>query len=318
MKIAFLYAGQGSQKVGMGKDLYDKNEIFRSVIDSINIDFSVKDMMFYGDEKVLSDTRFTQPCLAAFAMGVTEVLRKSDIEPSYSAGLSLGEYCALYSAGVFDGKTLMDTVNFRGKVMKESTGNMQFRMSAIMGLDRQILLEICNDTMQSFVNMGTEDQYVTISNYNCPGQYVICGTEEAAKEAEERATKRGAKRCIPLKVSGPFHTRYMKMAGDKLDMYFRNIKFEEMKFPVIFNTTARPIDKGQKISDILVQQVQNSIYMEDIITYLEKCGVDTIIEIGPGRALSGFVKRTTKMINAYAIEDYDSLNKIVKMIKEGH
>lgn len=316
MKIAYLYAGQGSQKVGMGKDLYEKNEIFRRSIDQLQVDFDFKDLMFHGDEEILSDTRYTQPCMAAFAIGVTNVLCDLGITPAYSAGLSLGEYCALFAAGVFDEQTLIQTVNFRGKVMKEAARDIRCRMSAVLGLDRNTLLNICMNTMKAF-SAKNKEEYVTITNYNCPGQYVICGTERAVEQAEILAKESGAKRCMRLKVSGPFHTKFMKTAGDQLQQYFSKINFGNMKFPVIFNTTARPIEKGQSISNILVQQVQSSIYMEDIITYLEKCGVDTIIEIGPGKALSGFVKRTSKKMVSYAIEDEESLHSVVKMIQKG-
>lgn len=307
MKLAFLYAGQGSQKVHMGLDLYNNNEIFRDKIDSLNVDFNFKALMFNGDEKTLSQTRYTQPCLAAFAVGVTEVLKRENIIPQYAAGLSLGEYSALYAAGVFDVQTLMDVVSFRGKEMEKAAQGIECKMSAVLGLESNVLKDICKKV--------SEREYVTVSNYNCKGQYVICGTEGGVTQAEKLAVEAGAKRCIKLKVSGPFHTGFMKPAGDALKKYFEKIEFGEMTFPVLFNTTASELEENQTIKDILVKQVQSSIYMEDIIKKLDTLGVDTIIEIGPGKTLSGFVKRTSDNIRCYSIEDTESMNRTIDSIR---
>ena len=308
MKLAFLFAGQGSQKVGMGKDLYDGNETFRNIIDSLDADFDIKKLMFEGPMEQLSQTRYTQPCMAAFAAGVVGVLREKGIVPDYSAGLSLGEYSALHSAGVFDVQQLFDLVSFRGKAMEEAAEGIECKMSAVMGLESQVLDDICKEVTNS-----AEDKYVTVSNFNCKGQYVICGDIEAVEEAEVKAKEAGAKRCVALKVSGPFHTKFMKPAGDKLQGYFENIEFGKMNFPVIFNTTANELQADENIKDLLVKQVQSSIYMEKTIELLEKNGVDTIIEIGPGKVLSGFVKKTAPSINTYAIEDMQGLEQVLEM-----
>lgn len=310
MKTAFLYAGQGSQKVGMGKDLYEQNEIFRSVLDSLEMDFDIKELMFEGPMEQLSQTRYTQPCMAAFAAGVTEILKKEGITPDYAAGLSLGEYSALHSAGVFDTQTFINLVSFRGKAMEDAAKGIECRMSAVMGLESDALKEICDKICEE-----NTFGYVTVSNYNCKGQYVICGDVNAVSEAENRAKEAGAKRCVPLKVSGPFHTKYMKPAGDALANYFEQIEFGTMQFPVIFNTTALELQEGESIKDLLERQVQSSIYMEKTIEYLEKQGVDTVIEIGPGKALSGFVKRTATNIKAYAIEDMQGLNEVLELFR---
>ncbi|MBQ4068543.1 MAG: ACP S-malonyltransferase [Lachnospiraceae bacterium] len=309
MKLAFLYAGQGSQKVGMGKDIYDNNETFKNVIDKVSkvVDIDLKKLMFEGPMEDLSQTKFTQPCMAAFAAGVTKVLKENSIEPEYVAGLSLGEYSALNCAEVFDEETLVKLVAFRGNAMEEAAKGIECKMSAVMGLDSEILDKICEE----ICNEG--NGYVAVSNYNCKGQYVVCGDNEAVSKAEEKAKEAGAKRCMPLKVSGPFHTKYMNPAAEELNKYFADMDFNEMKYPVVFNTTAKELQADENIKDILVKQVANSIYMEKTIEYLEAKGVDTVIEIGPGKALSGFVKRTSDNITAYAVENIEDINKVIEM-----
>lgn len=309
MKLAFLYAGQGSQKVGMGKDLYDNNETFKFVIDRVQnvVDIDLKKLMFEGPMEDLSQTKFTQPCMAAYAAGVTKVLKENGIEPEYVAGLSLGEYSALNCAEVFDEKTLVKMVAFRGNAMEEAAKGIECKMSAIMGLDSEVLDQICEEIRNE--NEG----YVTVSNYNCKGQYVVCGENVAVEKVEAKAKEAGAKRCMPLKVSGPFHTKFMDAAAEALEKYFADIEFGNMKYPVIFNTTAQELKAEENIKDILVKQVANSIYMEKTIEYLESNGVDTVIEIGPGKALSGFVKRTSENIQTYTIESIDDLNKVIEL-----
>lgn len=310
MKIAFLYAGQGSQKTGMGKDFYENCPEFREILDAVSLDFDVKDVMFNGPEEKLSQTRYTQPCMAAFAAGVTAILKKEGICAEYVAGLSLGEYSALHAAGVFDAKTLVELVAFRGKAMEEAAKGIECKMSAVMGLESKPLQEICDKVC------ATTGKYVTVSNFNCTGQYVVCGEEEAVAEAERLAKEAGAKRCMPLKVSGPFHTRFMQPAGEALKQKFEEITFGDMQIPVIFNTVANELPEGKNIPELLVQQVQSSIYMEDTIKLLQAKGVDTIVEIGPGKVLSGFVKRTASGMTSYTIEDMDSLHTALEALRQ--
>lgn len=307
MKLAFLYAGQGSQKVGMGQDIYEQNETFRKVIDGAEPDFDVKRLMFEGPMEQLSQTRYTQPCMAAFAAGVTDILKEHGIVPDYVAGLSLGEYSALYCAGVFEKNELIRLVAFRGQEMEKAAEGIACKMSAVIGLDSEVLNNICKKVTES------KSGYVTVSNYNCTGQYVICGEEKAVNLAEEKAKEAGAKRCMPLKVSGPFHTMYMKPAGDALREYFKRIDFNEMQIPVVFNTTAKELQENETVPELLELQVQNSIYMEKTIKYLKEQGVDTVIEIGPGKTLSGFVKRTVEGIECYSVEDMQGLQKVLEM-----
>jgi len=309
MKLAFLYAGQGSQKAGMGKDFYENRPEFAEILDAVNLDFDLKELMFQGSEEKLSQTRYTQPCMAAFAAGVTAILKKEGIVPDYVAGLSLGEYSALHAAEVFDAKTLIELVAFRGKVMEDAANGIDCKMSAVMGLESGKLQEICDKVCE------TTGKYVTVSNFNCTGQYVICGDEPAVATAETMAKEAGAKRCMPLKVSGPFHTKFMQPAGEALEQKFEEITFGEMSVPVIFNKVASELPEGKTISELLVEQVQSSIYMEDTIKLLFAKGVDTIVEIGPGKVLSGFVKRTASEMISYTVEDMESLQTALEALK---
>ena len=254
MKLAFLYAGQGTQHPGMGRDLYETYPAFRQVLDSAQLDFDLKELCFEGPEEKLSQTQYTQPCMVAFAAGVTAVLREKGIIPEVAAGLSLGEYSALQAAGVF-------------------------------------------------------------ANYNCPTQLVIAGDAAAVEKAGELALQAGAKRVVPLKVSGPFHTSLMAPAGEALAEKFRSVAFGEMSFPVLFNCKGGPMEAGETIPELLVRQVQSSVYLEDTIRAMAGMGVDTIVEIGPGKALSAFVKKTEKGIKTYAVETVEDIEKLCEALK---
>ena len=222
MKLGFLYAGQGSQHPGMGADLYEAYPAFRRVLDAAQaeVDFDIKQTCFEDPEGVLNQTRYTQPCMVAFAAGLTAVLREKGVVPAAAAGLSLGEYSALHAAGVFDAQTAARLTAFRGKAMEEAAGGRDSAMMAVLGLDREPLQAAC----EAAADLGV----VVIANYNCPGQLVIGGDKAAVEKAAALAKEKGAKRCMPLKVSGPFHTPLMKPAGEALERYFQGISFGEI------------------------------------------------------------------------------------------
>ena len=307
MKLAFVYAGQGSQKVGMGRDFYEQYPAFRQALDSAPVDFDLKGLSFEGPEEQLTRTRYTQPCMAAFAIGVTDVLYGLGVRPAAAAGLSLGEYSALYAAGVFDRDTLLRTVAFRGRAMEQAAAGLDCGMTAVLGLDREKLQEACGQAS----GLGV----VQICNYNCPGQLVIGGERAAVDKAGELARELGARRCMPLKVSGPFHTGLMKRAGDALAAYFRDMTFHDMALPVYFNCKGAPMEAGETIPALLERQVQAPVYWEDTVRRLEQDGVDTIVEIGPGRTLSAFVKKTAPAIRTYAIDTAADLVKTAAALK---
>ena len=307
MSLAFLYAGQGSQHPGMGADLYEAHPAFRAVLDAAGVDFDLKTTMFTDPDGVLNLTEYTQPCMVAFAAGMTALLAERGIVPDYAAGLSLGEYSALQCAGVFTAPQAISLAAFRGKAMAAAAAGRPCGMTAVLGLDREKLQEACRQAAGAGV--------VEIANYNCPGQLVIGGEQAAVDQAAALAKELGAKRCLPLKVSGPFHTSLLAPAGDALREKFKETAFGAMRIPVLFNCLGREMGPEDTIPALLEKQVQTSVYMEDAIRRLAELGVDTIVEIGPGKALIGFVKKTAPAIKTYAVEtcaDLDALSAALK------
>lgn len=314
MKLGFIYAGQGSQKVGMGQDFYDKYEEFRETIDNATksvstvTDMDVAKLSFEGPEQQLSDTRYTQPAMVAFAIGVTKLLHKKGIKADYTCGLSLGEYSALYEAGVIDEDTIMELIAKRGKYMAEVSGDRPVKMAAVLGADRESVKEACDFANNSFGN----EYLVQPANYNCPGQIVISGDAVAVDKASAYLKDAGAKRVMPLKVSGPFHTRLMKPAGEKLASEFKNVDFKQPKSKVIYNCLGREKSDDDSVAKLLEKQVQSSVYLEDSIKYMAEEGVDTIIEIGPGKAISKFINKTVDNVKVYSIDTVEDFENIVE------
>ncbi len=307
MKTAFLFAGQGSQHKGMGEDLYRDYEEFRQVYDSAETDFDLKKMCFEDEEGLLDQTKYTQPCMVAFAAGVSNILKTLGIKPDMLAGLSLGEYSALCASGVFDGKTAIKIAAFRGDAMTKAAEGIDPAMTAVMGLSREELQQCVEEAE----GLGV----VSICNDNCPGQLVIGGEKAAVSAAAEFAKNRGARRCVPLNVSGPFHTSLMKSAGDELEKYFTKIDFGKEKVPVIFNLTGKELQSDQSIPELLKGQVQSGVKMTDSLNYMLDKGVRRFVEIGPGKALTGFVKRCAKEkqiddIECYTVETSDDIEAL--------
>ena len=306
MKIAFLYAGQGSQKAGMGRDLYEASAAFRSAFDAAALDFDLKAVCFEDAKGLLGQTQYTQPCMVAFASGVTAALYEAGIRPEYVAGLSLGEYSALQAAGVFTAKQAVELAAYRGRAMAKAAEGIESAMTAVLSLDRKALERCCEEASALGV--------VRICNYNCPGQLVIGGEKAAVERAGELAKAAGARRLTPLRVSGPFHTSLMQPAADALAARFETEAFGDMQIPVLFNCLGDM--KGEEsIAELLVRQVKSSVYMEDTIRRLAGLGVDTIVEIGPGRALTGFVRKTAPEITCYGVEDAASLQAVLEALQ---
>ena len=286
MKLGFLYAGQGSQHAGMGADLYEAFSAFRAVYDHAEVDFDLKKVTFEDPDGIINQTRYTQPCMVAFAAGMTAVLREKGITPAVAA--------------------------FRGKAMEEAAAGRESAMMAVLNLDRSPLQDACDAAS----DLGC----VVIANYNCPGQLVIGGEKAAVEKAAAIAKEKGARRCLPLKVSGPFHTPLMAPAGNALREYFQGVAFADPQIPVIFNCLGDVKDDSTPIQELLVKQVQSSVFMEDSIRKMADMGVDAIVEIGPGKALSGFVKKTVPGIPVCAVEtaaDVENLpDTLEQLIKE--
>ena len=254
MKLAILYAGQGSQHPGMGKDLYEAYPAFRAAFDAAALDFDLHSVCFEDPDGVLNQTEYTQPCMVAFAAGVTAVLQENGVKADYLAGLSLGEYSALQAAGVFTAKQAVELAAYRGKAMADAAKGIDCGMTAVMNLDRDALAKCCEEASALGV--------VQICNYNCPGQLVIGGEKAAVEKAAELAKAAGARRCIPLKVSGPFHTRLMAPAGDALAKRFATENFGEMKTPVLFNCLGHEKSAEDSIPALLEKQVADGSGVE--------------------------------------------------------
>ncbi len=311
MKLGFLYAGQGSQHPGMGADLYGAYPAFRAVYDGAEVDFDLKKVCFEDPDGVLNQTRYTQPCMVAFAAGLTAVLREQGIVPSVAAGLSLGEYSALHAAGVFDAATAVRLVAFRGKAMEEAAQGHESAMMAVLGLEREPLQEACA--------AASDEGVVVIANYNCPGQLVLGGDKAAVEKAAALAKEKGAKRCLPLKGSGPVPPPQLAPPGPALQTYFQGVNFCEPQIPVLFNCLGNVADDSVTIPELLVRQVQSSVFMEDTIRRMTAMDIDAIVEIGPGKALSGFVKKTVPGFPVVAVEtaaDVAALPETLKKLTE--
>ena len=315
MKTIWMYAGQGSQREGMGRDLYEAYEEYRRVIDSLKLSFDVKKMMHEGKPEELSETRYTQPCMAAFGAGVTAILRERGFSPDGVCGLSLGEYGALHAAGVLTADTYVKLVELRGQAMEKAAGQLKERgnlcsMSAVLGLSEEKVKEACEESGAGFV--------VPV-NFNCPGQCVICGDEPGVQEAEEKAREKGAKRCMRLKVGGPFHTKYMAEAGKELEAYLQKISFQAPQVPVALNVTGKLYEHKTEdrdltsLKELLVRQIQSSVYFEKELRLFLEAGADTFVEIGPGNVLTGFVKKTAKAmgrtITAISLDKAEDIEK---------
>ena len=311
MKLGFLYAGQGSQHPGMGADLY-ADPVFRAAFDRAaeRVDFDLKEVCFTDQQGVLNQTRYTQPCMVAFAVAMTALLKHRGIVPAAAAGLSLGEYSALHAAGVLDAETVTELVAFRGKAMEQAAADKPSSMMAVLGLDRKPLQEACSAASA----LGS----VVIANYNCPGQLVIGGEQAAVAQAAALAKEAGARRCMPLKVSGPFHTPLMAPAGAALEERFRTVTFAQPQIPVVFNCLGDVKPEDTTVPELLVRQVQSSVYMEDSIRRMAALGMDALIEIGPGRVLSGFVKKTTPQLPVYAVETAEDVQQLTQLLKENN
>ncbi|MEA4955416.1 MAG: ACP S-malonyltransferase [Pseudoflavonifractor sp.] len=304
MKLAVLYAGQGSQHPGMGAEFYEASPVFREIYDSAPVDFDLKTTCLSDPDGLLDQTEYTQPCMVAFAAGVTALLRQAGVQPSYAAGLSLGEYSALHCAGAFDARTAVSLVAFRGRAMAAASRGIESAMVAVLGLDAETIAECCREAAL----LGVAE----VCNFNCPGQIVIGGELRAVTEAAERCRARGAKRCLPLKVSGPFHTSLLVPAGLALEKKLEKVALGAMEFPVLFNRLGDVMGPGDTVKQLLVEQVSHPVRMEDTIRRLAGYGVDTVVEVGPGKALTGFVRKTCPELNCCPVETPAQLEAFLK------
>ena len=312
MRIAFVFSGQGAQYVGMGKELYENFNEAKEVFDNANeiLKFDLKNLIFNGNIEELNITENTQPAILTTSIAALEVLKSKGVKGDIAAGLSLGEYSALVASEALSFEEAVKLVRKRGKYMQEAVPLGVGAMTAIMGLSV--------DKIEEAIEKSKDKGLVQIANYNTGNQIVIGGEVDAVNFASDLCLEYGAKRAIKLKVSGPFHTELLEPASIKLEEELKNIRFNSMKIPVISNVTADEIKKVEDIKDILTKQVKSSVRWRESIEKMINMGIDTFIEIGPGRTLSSFIKeisRSNKVkVNIFNVEDIKSLNKTLEGI----
>lgn len=304
MKIGFLFAGQGSQHPGMGKDFYEQYDVARRLYDSIDIDIPVKELCFNGTQEQLNDTAVAQPCILATSSAIAAVLSEKGIHADVAAGLSLGEYSALAYAGVFTPQEGAKLVRQRGKIMAAALPEGTSGMAAVLNTEESVIAEVCAEVKEIGV--------CEIANYNCPGQIVISGQKEAVAAASEKLKARGARRVIPLQVSGAFHTSLLNEASVQLREVLDTYAFGEEEIPVINNVSGKV--ETRDLREVLQEQICHSVHFTQSLQAMIDMGVELFIEIGPGHALSGFVRKTTKEVPVYHIDTTEDLEKVLKEV----
>lgn len=310
-KVAFIFPGQGSQTVGMGQTLAKQVEksalLFQKADEKLG--FSLSDILFNGPQEKLTLTENAQPALLTTSIAILEVLKDYGVTPDFTAGHSLGEYSALVAAGAIRFEDAVFAVRKRGEYMEEAVPAGVGTMAAILGMDVDELRAVTDE-------ITSNGNIVQLANLNCPGQIVISGSKEGVEAASVLAKEKGAKKVIPLVVSGPFHSVLMKPAAEKFSEILNQIEIQNAKVPVIANVTAAIMQESKDIKEKLIQQLYSPVRWEESVKTLLDHGVDTFIEIGPGKVLSGLVKKINRRVNTYAVSDLESITEVVSKLKE--
>ncbi|MCP1530219.1 ACP S-malonyltransferase [Bacillus sp. FSL W8-1143] len=310
-KIAFLFPGQGSQKIGMGKDLFDQEAVSKAVFEEADktLGFDLSSMIFEGDAEELTLTYNAQPALLTTSIAILKKFEESGIKADYAAGHSLGEYTALVAAGALSFQDAVYAVRKRGELMNEAVPAGEGAMAAILGLDQAALLEVTKEVTES-------GHLVELANLNCPGQIVISGTAKGVELASEKAKEKGAKRAIALEVSGPFHSALMKPAAEKFTDVLSKLSITDAKTPVISNVTADIVTSRDAIETKLIEQLYSPVRFEESVERLIDLGVTTFIEIGPGKVLSGLVKKVNRRLTTISVSDQETIEAAIETLKE--
>ncbi len=304
-KLAFIFPGQGAQKAGMGKDFYETfdsvKEIYDDACEWLGLD--MKALCFEENEK-LDLTEYSQPALVTTCLAMAKVLKDKGVKPDVTAGLSLGEYCAIATAGAISVQDAITTVRTRGLLMEQAVPAGQGAMAAVLGMTAEEINQVV-DAIQD----------VSVANYNCPGQIVITGKKAAVEEASQRLQEAGAKRVIPLNVSGPFHSAMLKEAGEQLAKALEEVLLNELQIPYITNVTAECVKKSQQIKSLLAKQISSPVKWQQSVETMIADGVDTFIEIGPGKTLAGFMRKIDRNVKVYNVQTVEDVENVLLLTK---
>jgi len=303
-KTAFIFPGQGAQYVGMGREFYDSYETARRVFDLAKeaTGLDVAELCFTENDR-LNVTEYTQIAMLTCEVAILKVLEEQGVRADCCAGLSLGEYGALAAARVMELKDLFKLIRSRGLFMQEAYP-VGGAMTAVLGLDADTIRKVCEET----------EGIVSIANDNCPGQIVITGEEEAVKKAAEKLTEAGARRCVPLKVSGPFHSRLLSGAGDKLAAELSGVAVKDPVIPYLCNVEADYVKDSSRVKELLARQVSSAVRWRETMERMIADGVDTFVEIGPGKTLTGFLRKTSREVTALNVEKPEDMKKAVETL----
>ena len=310
MKTAFLFPGQGSQKVGMVQDLFENYDSVKALIKEADetLGFSISKMMFEGPDTELMKTEFTQPAILTASVAVWQVLKEHGLTPDIAAGHSLGEYSALVAAGAISFADAVHTVHLRGRFMQEAVPLGEGSMAAVIGSNPETIVKVCGE-------VSTEDLPVQAVNFNCPGQVVIAGATAAVEKACEALKEAGARRAIMLKVSAPFHSTLMDPAALRLKEVLDKIDIHDTAIPVVANVNAKEETKADEIRKNLVDQAAHPVHWEESIRNMIASGVDMTVEAGPGTVLTGFMKKIARSVPCHHAEDVATIDEVVVALK---
>lgn len=300
-KIAFIFPGQGAQKAGMGQDFYEKYPSAREIFDQASqwLSLDMKALCFEKNDR-LNLTEYTQAALVTTCLAMEKVVEEHGIYPDVTAGLSLGEYCAISVSGGMSVKDAITTVRKRGILMEQAVPAGEGSMAAVLGLEAQAIETVIS---------GTKAE---IANYNCPGQIVITGPKTAVEEASLKLKAAGARRVLPLVVSGPFHSSLLRDAGKKLKKELEKVEFSPLKIPYVTNVTAEYVTDIKETEELLARQISSSVRWQQSVEKMITEGVDTFVEIGPGKTLAGFMKKIAPEVKTYNIQTTEDLEQIMK------
>lgn len=301
-KIAFIYPGQGAQKAGMGKDFYENSPLARDIYDQASecLELDMRALCFEEND-LLDQTEYTQAAMVTTCLAMTAVLNEQGAEADVTAGLSLGEYCAIAEAGAMDLLDAIRLVRVRGQLMQHTVPTGEGAMAAVLGMDADQI----DAVIKTIAN-------VTVANYNCPGQIVITGGTAGIEQASKTLKEAGAKRVVSLNVSGPFHSPMLRSAGEKLGKELSAVQLGELKIPYVTNVTAEYVTDSSEIRELLTRQVYSPVRWEQSIRKMIAQDVDTFVEIGPGRTLTGFLRKIDRNVTVYQVNTWEDSKQIME------